>query len=164
MDGYLIHSHRYQMNEPATTFWNIQAAIVTQLRLIWQLNLFVAFIHLGHDSHSVSKFVNQFSSSGWVLSRTTCSFPNFGDLVIRRANLVVGVHDSTQSRTEPISFWIPTSPTPLLLAAYIWEPFNKPEYSVSFAKDDDSFATNANHGITATVPTSSVLASLPDGV
>jgi hypothetical protein len=50
------------------------------------------------------------------------------------------------------------------LAAYIWEPFNKPEYSVSFAKDDDSFATDANHGIMATVPTSLVLASLPDGV
>ncbi len=53
---------------------------------------------------------------------------------------------------------------PLPLAAYIWEPFNKPEYSVSFAKDNDSFATYANHGITATVPTLSVLASLPDGV
>jgi hypothetical protein len=50
------------------------------------------------------------------------------------------------------------------LAAYIWEPFNKPEYSVSFAKDDDSFATGANHGITATIPTLLVLASLPDGV
>ncbi len=79
-------------------------------------------------------------------------------------NLVVGVHDSTQSWTEPISFWIPPSPTPLPLAPYIWEPFNKPEYSVSFAKDDDSFATDANHGIMATVPTSLVLASLPDGV
>jgi hypothetical protein len=152
------------MNEPATTFWNIQAAIVTQLRLIWQLNLFVAFVHPDHDGRSVSKFVNQLLSSGWVLSRTTCSFPNFGDLVIRRANLVMGVHDSTQSQTEPISFWIPPSPMPLPLAVYIWEPFNKPEYSVFFAKDDDSFATDANHGITATVPTSLVLASLPDGV
>jgi hypothetical protein len=104
------------------------------------------------------------SSSGWVLSRTTCSFPNFGDSVIGRANLVVGVHDSTQSRMEPISFQIPPSPTPLPLVAYIWEPFNKPEYSVSFAKDNDSFATNADHGITATVPTSLVLASFPDGV
>ncbi len=164
LDGYLIHSHRYQTNEPAITFWNIQAAIVTQLRLIWQLNLFVAFVHPDHDGCSVSKFVNQLLSSGWVLSRTTCSFPNFGESVIEQANLIVGVHDSTQSRTEPISFQIPSSPTPLPLAAYIWEPFNKPEYSISFAKDDDSFATDANHGITATVPTSSVLASLLDGV
>jgi hypothetical protein len=152
------------MNEPATTFWNIQAVIVTQLRLIWQLNLFVAFVHPDHDGRSVSKFVNHLLSSGWVLSRTTCLFLNFGDLVIGRANLVVGVHDSKQSRTEPISFRVPPSPTPLPLAAYIREPFNKPEYSVSFTKDNDSFATNANHGITATVPTLLVLASLPDGV
>jgi hypothetical protein len=128
------------------------------------LNLFVAFIHPDHDGRSVSKFVNQLSSSGWVLSRTTCSFPNFGDSVIGRANLVVGVHDSTQSQTERISFWIPPSPTPLPLAAYIWEPFNKPEYSVSFVKDNDSFETDANHGITTTVPTSLVLAFLLDGV
>jgi hypothetical protein len=119
LDGYLIHSHRYQMNEPATTFWNIQAAIVTQLRLIRQLNLFVAFVHPDHNGRSVSKFVNQLPSSGWVLSRTTCLFPNFGDSVIGGANLVVGVHDSTQSRTEPISFRIPLSPTPLPLVAYI---------------------------------------------
>jgi hypothetical protein len=50
------------------------------------------------------------------------------------------------------------------LAAFIWEPFNKPEYCVSFVKDDDSFATDANHGITTTVPTLLVLASLLDGV
>jgi hypothetical protein len=92
------------MNEPATTFWNIQAAIVTQLRLFWQLNLFVAFIHPDHDGRSVSKFVNQLSLSGWVLSRMTCLFPNFDDSVIGQANLILGVHDSTQSRTEPISF------------------------------------------------------------
>jgi hypothetical protein len=134
------------------------------MRLIWQLNLFVAFVHPDHNGRSVSKFVSQLLSSGWVLSCTTCLFPNFGDSVIGQAILVVGIHDSTQSRMEPISFRIPPSPMPLPLAAYIWGPFNKPEYSISFAKDDDSFATNANHGITATAPTLSVLASLPDGV
>jgi hypothetical protein len=37
LDGYIIHSHRYQTNEPATTFWSIQASIVIQLRLIGKL-------------------------------------------------------------------------------------------------------------------------------
>jgi hypothetical protein len=50
------------------------------------------------------------------------------------------------------------------LAAFIWEPFNKSDYSVSFAKDDDSFATEANHSITATIPAPSVMASIPDGL
>ncbi len=164
LDGYLIHSHWYQTNKPATAFWNIQALIVIQLRLIRQLNLFVAFVHPDHNGRSVCKFVNQLMSSGWVLSQTTCSFSDFGDLVIGGAYIIVGVHDSTQSWTEPISFCIPPSPTSLPLAAYIWQPFNKPEYSVSFAKDDDSFLADSNNGVMATIPSLLVLASLPDGI
>jgi hypothetical protein len=68
LDGYLIHSHCYQTNEPATAFWGIQPSIVIQLRLIRKLNLFIAFVHPDHDSCSVSKFVKQLSSSSWVLS------------------------------------------------------------------------------------------------
>ncbi len=31
--GYLIHSHRYLMTKPTSCFWEIQALIITQLRL-----------------------------------------------------------------------------------------------------------------------------------
>jgi hypothetical protein len=34
IDGYIIHSHCYQSSKPALAFWNIQAFIVAQLRLI----------------------------------------------------------------------------------------------------------------------------------
>ncbi len=95
LDGYLIHSHHYQTNEPATAFWSVQASIVIQLQLIRKLNLFIAFVHPDHDSHSVFKFVKQLTSSGWVLSRTTCLFPDFGDSVVGKAPIIVGVHDST---------------------------------------------------------------------
>ena len=70
IDGYLIHSHRYQNSEPGTAFWSIQASIVAQLRLIRRLNLFVAFVHPDHDGRSVSKFVITLTSSGWVISST----------------------------------------------------------------------------------------------
>ena len=80
-----------------------------QLWLIRKLNIFVAFVHPDHDGHSVYKFVTQVTSSGWVLSQTACSFPDFGDLVIGKASIIVGVHDSTQTRTEQISFRIPPS-------------------------------------------------------
>ena len=36
LDGYLIHSHCYQTNEPAMAFWGIHASIVIQLWLIWK--------------------------------------------------------------------------------------------------------------------------------
>ena len=63
IDGYLIHSHRYQNSNPATAFWAIQASIVAQLHVICRLNLFVAFAHPDHDGRSVSKFVKTLTSS-----------------------------------------------------------------------------------------------------
>jgi hypothetical protein len=68
LDGYLIHSHCYKTNEPSTTFWGIQTSIDIQLRLIWKLNLFIAFVHPDHAGRSVSKLVRQLTSLGWVLS------------------------------------------------------------------------------------------------
>ena len=102
LDGYLIHSHCYQTNEPATVFWGVQASIAIQLKLIWKLNLFIAFVHPDHNGRSIFKFVKQLASSGWVLSHTTCLFPDFGDSVIGKALIIVGVHDSTKARTERI--------------------------------------------------------------
>ena len=164
IDGYLIHSHRYQNSEPATAFWSIQASIITQLRIIRRLNLFVAFVHPDHDGRLVSKFVKTLTLSGWVISSTKISFPDLGDSIIGTTNILVGIHDSTQSKVEALSFRTPPSPRPLPLAAFIWEPFNCKEYSVSFAKGDDAFSSKGNNGIQATSLSSSMASCMPTGV
>jgi hypothetical protein len=82
IDGYLIHSHHYQMSEPTSAFWAIQASIELQLQSIQRLNLFVAFVHPNHDGRSISKFVSQLKSSRWVISTLKCSFPNYGYSII----------------------------------------------------------------------------------
>jgi hypothetical protein len=64
IDGYLIHSHRYQNSEPATAFWTIQASIVAQLCIIQKLNVFVAFVHPDHDGRAVTNFMSLLKSSG----------------------------------------------------------------------------------------------------
>jgi hypothetical protein len=79
LNGYLIHSHCYQASEPTNAFWSLQASIIAQLQAIWKLRMFAAFVHPDHDSRSVFKFVTQLSDSGWVISSTKCSFPNYGD-------------------------------------------------------------------------------------
>jgi hypothetical protein len=76
----------------------------------------------------------------------------------------VGVHDSTQAQPEPVLFCILPLQKPLPLAAYIWQPFNKIEYSVSLAKDDESFSAESNSNIAVTLPSPLVLAPLLDGV
>jgi hypothetical protein len=110
IDGYLIHSHCYQPSEPTNVFWNLQASIVSQLQAIWKLCMFVAFVHPDHDSRSISKFVTQLSSLGWVISSTKCAFPDYGNSVIGTTTIVVGVHTNTQSRVNALLFR--TSPTP----------------------------------------------------
>jgi hypothetical protein len=119
IDGYLIHSHRYQTSEPATAFWSIQASIIVQLRVIRRLNLFAAFVHPDHDGRSVLKFVTKLTSSGWVISSTKISFPDQGDSVIGTMNILVGIHDSTQSKVEALSFRTPPSPCPATTAGSI---------------------------------------------
>ncbi len=164
IDGHLIHSHRYQNSNPATAFWAIQASIVAQLRVICRLNLFVAFVHPDHDGRSVSKFVKTLTLSSWVVSSTKISCPDLGDSIIGTTMVLVGVHDSTQSRVEAISFRTPPAPRPLPLAAFVWEPFNCKEYSVLFAKDNKLFTSDGNNGICATTPSSSVASCMPTGL
>jgi hypothetical protein len=109
IDGYLIHSHCYQNSEPTTVFWSIQASIIGQLLLIRKLRLFVAFVHPDHDGRSVAKFVTQLSKSGWVISSTSCYYPNYGDLVTGSTTIIVGVHTNTQTKVDKLMFRTPPS-------------------------------------------------------
>ena len=119
IDGYFIHSHCYQTSKPTTAFWSIQTSIVTQLQAIWKLRAFIAFVHPDHDSRSVSKFVTQLSTSGWVISSTKCSFLDYGDSVIGTTTVVVGVHTNTQSTVKALLFRTPPTSRLLPLAAFV---------------------------------------------
>ena len=109
INGYLIHSHRYQSSKPTTIFWLLQAFIEEQLYVIRKLRLFVAFIHLDHDgcSVTVTKFVTRLHPQGCIISRLVCSFPNHGNSVIATCSVLIGIQDSTQSKVEPLLFWMP---------------------------------------------------------
>jgi hypothetical protein len=100
-------------------FWTIQASIVAQLRIIRKLNMFVEFVHPDHDGCAITNFMSLLKSSGWVLSTTKFLFPDFGNSIIGTTSVIVGVHNSTQSRVKPMSFWVPPSPQPLPLAVFV---------------------------------------------
>ena len=142
-------------------FWSIQASIIGQLLLIRKLCLFVAFVHPDHDGWSVSKFVNQLSKSGWVISLTQCYYPNYGDSITGSTTLIAGIHANTQTVVEKLLFRTPPLSRPLPLSNFLWGPFNKKEYSMSFSKDDLSFRDKEENPLLATIPSASVLASLP---
>ena len=59
---------------------------------------------------------------------------------------------------------MPPSPKPVPLAAILWPPFNKKEFSISFAKDDESFNDGSTPALRVTLPSSSILGSMFCGV
>jgi len=140
MTGYLIHLHRYISTEPTHRFWNIQAQIGTQLRIIRALSMVVAFVHPNHDCCAVGiNFTQRLRSDGWVLSDTTISFPSFGDSVSGSCWLIVAIHFNAE--TDCRAFEIKTPPHKF--TQNIWAPFNKPELAISYSKDDTYFNMHA---------------------
>jgi hypothetical protein len=108
LSGYLIHSHRYLTTKPTSCFWEIQASIVTQLRLTQSLSIVMAFVHPEHDSRAVTlNFVNWLRKDGWIITDTSITYSNFGNSVSGGCRFIVAIHQNTvrQENARNIS-WI----------------------------------------------------------
>jgi hypothetical protein len=100
--GYLIHSKRFNSTEPTSCFWQLQAAIITQLRLTRSLSIVAAFIHPDHDSRAVShQFITRIKLDGWLVSDCTIAFTNFGDSVADTCRLIIAVHSHMEEKCSP---------------------------------------------------------------
>jgi hypothetical protein len=140
-------------------FWLLQASIVEQLHTIQKLRLFIAFVHPNQNGCSMTKFVAQLHPQGWIISRTQCSFPDYS--VVGTSLVLIGIHNSTQSKVDPLMFKMPPTRCPLPLSLFIWQPFNTLEYQLSFARSDPSFDTKYTRGTVATLPLPTLSASIP---
>ena len=139
MTGYLIHSHRYTTSEPTSKFWELQASIVTQLRLIRSISIVVAFVHPDHDRRAVSTgFAAKLRTDGWLLSNTPILYPSFGDSIAGSCRLLIGVHSNTEVKRNPITIKTPPTCTSWCIGQFLWAPFNRPEHAISYARDDPS--------------------------
>ena len=137
--GYLIHSHPCLSAESTSQFWQTQAAIVAQLRLINRLCVVVAFVHPDHDGRAVAGFKSTLQRAAWLVSTTIVPFPVLGDSVDGICNVITAVHTSTMPNVQPLQLVLPPQVAPRPLGAYIWEPFNVVTYSLSLAPDDQDF-------------------------
>ena len=140
LHGYLIHSLWLKdSNYTTSTFWQLQGSIMTHLRTFRDLQVVVAIILPDHDNRCVKTFIKTLSSNGWVLSKHNVSFLYQGDSIAGSCLCITGVHSSCASMVEPLLLKAapPTPPRPLGIS--LWEQFNRPDHSVSLAKDDDDF-------------------------
>ncbi len=61
-------------------------------------------------------------------------------------------------------FKMPPTWQPLPLSLLIWQPFDKSEYQLSFARIDPSIDTHDINGTVATLPLPTLLATIPAGL
>jgi hypothetical protein len=170
MAGYIIHSHWYTSTEPTSRFLDIQSNIMRQLCITQSLSIVIAFVHLDYNCRAVSlTFVKCLHADGWIINDTNISYPTFGDSILKGCQLFVGVCSNTEPTCQ--AFELKTMPSiPFLpLAHFIWAPFNTPEHTISYSKDDPSFnlhAVNDNSAppLHASMPIPNQHASIEPGV
>ena len=133
--GYLIHSLRFKDSDTTSTFWQLQAAIIAQLRSIRNLQLFVRIVIPDHDGKCVKSFTGTLKRAGWVLSSSNVSFPDIGDSVAGECRFIIGVHTSSTSVVEPLMLTMPPATSCKRVSDFLWEPFNKPDHAVSLGSE-----------------------------
>jgi hypothetical protein len=66
--------------------------------------------------------------------------------------VITAVHSSCTANIDPLVLKSPLAMTPLSISLYIWEPFNRPEHSISFGQDDVDFNKDKTCKIIASTP------------
>jgi hypothetical protein len=77
-----------------------------------------------------------------------------GNSIAGACHIIIGIHLSCASKVEPLLLKEPPPTPPGPLRSSIWEPFNRTDYSISLAKDDDNFCRqDVCFTATMTIPT-----------
>jgi hypothetical protein len=139
VNGYLIHSPCFQTSEMTTIFWQIQAAIISQLRLIRLLLTIIAIIHPDHNGRSVKMFSTKLNLSSWILFSTDVQFPVLDNTIACSCCVITAVHSSCASRIKPMLLKHPPLVPPRPLGKFIWEPFNRKEHAIFLPCEDEDF-------------------------
>jgi hypothetical protein len=153
--GYMIHFPCFQNSNTTTKFWQVQAAIILDLRLIHLLSIIVATVHPEHDGCSIKTFSTNLKSKGWIFLSTDVHYPDLGDPIAGGCHIITAVHSSCASTVEPLQLKQPPLVPPCPLGKFIWEPFNRKEHAILLAQDDKNF-TQVEHGLTNVDPSNNI--------
>jgi hypothetical protein len=135
----MIHSPCFQTSNTTTKLRQVQAAIISDLRLIRSLSIFVATIQPDHEGRSVKTFSTNLKSKGWIISSIDVHNPDLGNTVTGCCHIITAVHSSCASTVKPLQLKQPLLVPPRPLGKFIWEPFNCKEYAILLACDNSNF-------------------------
>ncbi len=112
----------------------------------------MAIVIPDHDGRSVQTFVKGLKAAHWKVISREVSYPNIGDSIVDSCSIITAIHSSCASTVNPIVLKTPPKTTPRPISAFIWEPFNRPEHSLCYGKDDVNFNKDKNSTMIATTP------------
>ncbi len=158
--GYLINSYRFLTSKITTGFWKLQLAIITQLRIIQSLSIIVAFVIPDHDGRSVKSFVRGLSAAKWKVSSRDVSYTKICDPIVDSCTVIIAIHSSSASVVKPLILKTPPAVCPTPIGSYLWEPFNQPEHSLCFGRDDNNFNKDEAMQMIVSVPKQAELDSI----
>jgi hypothetical protein len=93
------------------------------------------------------------TTSQWKVFSRDVSFVKIGDSIANSCTIITIVHLSSANIVEPLNLKTPPTVKPQPIAAYIWEPFNRPEHSVGNAREDVNFNKDKLTKMVASDPT-----------
>jgi hypothetical protein len=103
----------------------------------------VAWVHPDHDGRAFTTFSTKLKASGWIVNDTLLRFGAFNDSITGSHRLFLAIHSNTEEGCKPIDLRVPPSGKARPISRYIWEPFNRPELAISYARSDPSFNMHA---------------------
>jgi hypothetical protein len=112
----------------------------------------IAIVIPDHDGRSLKSFIWGLSSAHWKVSSQDISYTNIGDSVADSCRIIIPVHSSSAPKVEQLVLKTPPAVPPKPIASYLWEPFNWPEHSLCYRKDDSDFNKDESSRMVVNAP------------
>ncbi len=155
------YSYCFLTSKVTSAFWKLQLAIIVQLHLIGLLSIIVAVVIPDHNGRRVKAFIRGLTTAHWKVSSRDVSYVEIGNSVVDSCTLIIAVHSSSTSVVEPIVLKMPPTVQPKPIALYLWEPFNRPDHSLSLGHDDNEFNKDESLKMIGSAPKQAELDSIP---
>jgi hypothetical protein len=112
----------------------------------------VAIVIQDHDGRCIKMFIKGLEAAHWIVKSREVSYPEIGDSVADSCLVITAVHSSCSSTVKPVILKTPPSTNPSPIGLFIWEPFNRPEHSLCYGKDDKKFNKDDASMMTVSTP------------
>jgi hypothetical protein len=112
----------------------------------------VAIVIQYHDGRCVKMFIKGLEAAHWIVKSREVSYPEIGDSVADSCLVITAVHSSCSSTVKPVILKTPPSTNPSPIGLFVWEPFNRPEHSLCYGKDDKKFNKDDASMMTVSTP------------